>query len=130
MSAYDALAFSYDALTYDVDYEQNILFWQKLLTRFHVKPESVLDLACGTGSASVLLAQQGYRVLGVDCSEQMLTVAAEKAAELENPPYFIKQKMQRLRLPEPVDAVLCGLDGQVGILYVLAESRRLSFRHC
>ena len=81
MSAYDALAFSYDALTYDVDYEQNILFWQKLLTRFHVKPESVLDLACGTGSASVLLAQQGYRVLGVDCSEQMLTVAAEKAAE-------------------------------------------------
>ncbi len=110
MSAYDALAFSYDALTYDVDYEKNICFWQKLLTRFRARPESVLDLACGTGSASVLLAERGYRVLGVDCSEQMLTVAAEKASCLENPPYFIKQKMQRLRLPEPVDAVLCGLD--------------------
>ena len=59
----------------------------------------------------VLLAKHGYRVLGVDRSEEMLTVAAEKAMELEeNQPFFVAQPMQRLRIPEPVDACVCALD--------------------
>lgn len=112
MNAYEALAFSYDALTYDVPYEKIAAYFETLLRRSGVEAQTVLDLACGTGSLSVLLAARGYRVLGVDCSEEMLTVASEKAAELalETPPFFILQKMQRLRLPEPVDAAICSLD--------------------
>ena len=111
MSAYNALAAAYDGLTTDIDYATILGFLEELLHRAGKQPSSVLDLACGTGTMSVLLAKRGYRVLGADISEEMLTEAAAKVAELpENPPFFIHQPMQRLRLPEPVDAVFCLLD--------------------
>ena len=111
MSAYFDLAAAYDGLTTDVDYTAICDFLEAILHREGKRPETVLDLACGTGSMSLLLAQRGYRVLGADISEQMLTEAARKADKLpENPPYFIHQPMQRLRLPQPVDAVFCLLD--------------------
>ena len=112
MSAYESLAFSYDALTYDVPYPEIAAFFERVLKRSGVEAQTVLDLACGTGSLSLLLAQKGYSVLGVDCSEEMLTVASEKSMELAlpEPPFWICQKMQRLRLPYPVDAAVCSLD--------------------
>ena len=110
MSAYESLAGSYDALTWDVPYEKIAQFFLRVCRRHGCKPVSVLDLACGTGSLAVLLAKQGLFVLGADCSEQMLTQASQKSAEMENAPYWILQKMQHLRLPQPVDAVCCCLD--------------------
>lgn len=111
MSAYENLAFSYDALTYDIPYGKILEFWEALLRRYHVQPKTVLDLACGTGSLSVLLAEKGYQVIGADISPDMLTVAAEKTMDMEeNRPLFICQPMQRLRLYQPVDAVICALD--------------------
>lgn len=111
MSAYESLAISYDRLTNDVPYEKILAFIQEILTERGLAPRSVLDLACGTGAMSVLLARAGYRVIGVDMSEEMLTVASEKAWELpDNRPFFVRQRMERLRLPEPVDLVLCCLD--------------------
>ena len=95
MSCYEALAASYDGLTRDIPYEKYLRFFKSLLKQYGVKPKTVLDLACGTGSLSVLLAKSGYAVLGVDRSEDMLTVAAEKAMELEeNQPFFVAQPMQ------------------------------------
>ena len=111
MSAYESLAASYDALTYDIPYERILTFWQKLCARQKADVRTVLDLACGTGSLSVLLAKRGYRVLGVDLSEDMLAEADQKAAAMEgNRPFFVCQPMQRLRLPETVDEVICCLD--------------------
>ena len=111
MSCYEALAASYDGLTRDIPYEKYLRFFKTLLRRHGVTATTVLDLACGTGSLSVLLAKHGYRVLGVARSEEMLTVAAEKAMELEeNQPFFAAQPMQRLKIPEPVDACVCALD--------------------
>ena len=111
MSAYEALADSYDSLTLDIPYEQMLAYMETLLQRHGVQPETVLDLACGTGSMSVLLAKRGYRVIAADLSEDMLAVASEKASELEeNFPMFICQRMERLRLPYQVDWVACCLD--------------------
>lgn len=110
MSAYEALAGSYDSLTQDVPYEQMLEHMEALLRRHGARPETVLDLACGTGSMSVLLAQRGYSVLAADLSEDMLAMAWEKCADLEQPPFFICQPMERLRLPYTVDWVICCLD--------------------
>lgn len=111
MSAYESLAASYDRLTNDVPYEDILHFAQERLAERGITPRSVLDLACGTGAMSMLLAKEGYEVIGIDMSEDMLTVAMDKAWELEeNRPFFVKQKMQKLRLPYPVDWVFSGLD--------------------
>ena len=111
MNAYTSLAASYDRLTNDVPYPQILEFLEALLQAENRHPESVLDLACGTGSLSVLLAKKGYRVIAADMSEDMLTEAQSKADALDgNRPFFICQRMERLRLPEPVDCVVCCLD--------------------
>ena len=111
MSAYEALASSYDCLTEDVDYEGMLAFLETLLAHLGRRPETVVDLACGTGSLSLLLVGRGYAVTSVDASPEMLTEAYGKAVELEgNRPLFICQRMERLELPEAVDCVVCCLD--------------------
>ena len=54
--------------------------WQRLLrTLMPPPPARVVDLGCGTGSLSVLLAQQGYQVHGLDLSQAMVAAATAKA---------------------------------------------------
>jgi len=110
MGAYEALATSYDRLTNDVDYEATVAFYQEILEREGVAPRTAVDLACGTGSVALLLAKKGIQVIGVDMSEEMLTVAAQKAQNMENPPRFVCQKLEQLRLPRGVDLAVCALD--------------------
>ena len=110
MGAYEALAASYDRLTNDVDYEATVAFYREILEDEGLCPRTAVDLACGTGSVSVLLAKQGLRVIGVDMSEEMLTVAQQKADGLTNPPRFVCQKLQNLTLPRGVDLAVCALD--------------------
>ncbi|MFF9862265.1 class I SAM-dependent methyltransferase [Streptomyces tendae] len=43
-------------------------------------PGDVLDLGCGTGSLSLLAAEQGHRVIGVDLSPAMVELARSKLA--------------------------------------------------
>ena len=110
MDAYKALASSYDRLTNDVDYKALVDFYWEILRREKVSPRTAVDLACGTGSVAVLLAREGLQVTGVDMSEEMLTVASQKAVDMENPPMFVCQSLQRLRLPRGVDLAVCALD--------------------
>ena len=110
MGAYEALAASYDRLTNDVDYEATVEFYMEILRREGLKPRTVVDLACGTGSVTKLLAEKGYRVTGVDMSEDMLTEAAMKTMDMKNAPIFSCQKLQQLRLPRGVDMAVCALD--------------------
>lgn len=110
MSAYEFLPASYDRLTNDVAYDEIWSYIKKLFLRFGVKPQAVVDLACGTGTLSWLMQKEGLAVTGVDMSEEMLTVASSKFPESGNRPRFVRAKMQRFSLPEPVDAVISCLD--------------------
>ena len=110
MASYENLAASYDRLTGDVDYEATVAFYNAILRQEGLRPRTAVDLACGTGSVAVLLARQGLRVTGVDLSEDMLTVAWEKAQDLPNPPQFVCQPLQKLSLPRGVDLAVCALD--------------------
>ncbi len=110
MDAYHALAVSYDRLTNDVDYESTVRFYEQIMEREGVKPRTAADLACGTGSVSLLLAQRGIQVTGVDISPEMLTVATQKAQGMKNAPFFVCQSLQELRLSRGVDLAVCALD--------------------
>ena len=111
MNAYHDLAASYDRLTNDVDYEAIVAFYHEILNNENIRPKTAADLACGTGSVALILARMGYRVVGVDMSEEMLTVAQQRACEQEQMPLFVCQKLQHLRLSRGVDMAVCALDG-------------------
>ena len=110
MDAYHNLAVSYDRLTSDVDYEATVDFYYEILKQEGLSPRTAVDLACGTGSVTAILAQRGLQVIGVDMSEEMLTVASQKAGEAGLTPWFICQSLQQLRLPRAVDLAVCALD--------------------
>ena len=102
---YGPLAGCYDAMTEDVNYPAWADFLEKLFARQPRPVHTVLDLACGTGTMSWLLAQRGYEVIGVDISPDMLAVAAEKDLDgVEEPPIFLCQAMEELDLYGTVDA--------------------------
>ena len=110
MDAYKALAVSYDRLTSDVDYSAVVDFYNQILSREGLKPRTAVDLACGTASVAIRLAEQGLQVTAVDMSEDMLTVASQKASGMDNPPRFVCQPLQELHLPKGVDLAVCALD--------------------
>ena len=111
MSSYDALAASYDGLMADGSYRKRAAWLEKLFKKSRIPVKTVLDLACGTGTVACLLAEYGYDVVATDASEEMLVQAAAKAAVLEEKaPLFLLQSMPKLRLAEPVDAVVSTMD--------------------
>lgn len=113
MSSYTFLAECYDEFTQDVKYSRWADYLIGLFEKFGDADgtHQVLDLACGTGSLSVILAERGYEVIGTDASEEMLAAAQEKAWEVSGtPPMFLHQRMEELDLYGTVDAAVCCLD--------------------
>jgi len=109
--SYEELARFYDALTQDVDREKWADYFQEHFRRSGKDVHLVLDLACGTGTMSCLLARRGFDVIGVDRSEEMLMEAFDKAAGMtEERPMFLQQSMAELDLYGTVDAAVCCLD--------------------
>ena len=130
MNSYDALAASYDALTADAEHLRRAAYLDRLFRRERAPVETVLDLACGTGTIACLLAERGYRVLAVDGSEEMLTQAAKKAETLgKRAPLFLHQAMPRLRLGREVDAAISTLDS-LNYLTRTADLRETLRRVC
>ena len=109
MSAYETLAGAYDALTQDVGYEKRADYLEKLFRRSKIDVHTVLDLACGTGTMTWLLAARGYEMIAVDSSEEMLCQAMNKTGE-GIPPLFLQQSMPDLDLYGTVDGAICCLD--------------------
>ena len=60
MSGYGALASSYDGLMADGAYRRRADFLERLFRKSRIPVESVLDLACGTGTIACLLAERGW----------------------------------------------------------------------
>ena len=108
MDAYTVLAGSYDRLTRDVDYERWADYAQRHFAKQKCPVETVLELGCGTGSLTRLLARRGYAVTALDLSPDMLAVAEQKCRGLNA--RFLCQDMTKFGWIGPVDAVVSGLD--------------------
>lgn len=121
-SSYKNFAEVYDILTYDVDYIGRINYVEKLFKNFSQIPvNSVLDLACGTGTTTSLLADKGYEVIGVDSSAEMLNQAKVKQGGRDI--LYLCQEMRDFELFGTVDAVVCLLDS---VNYVLDDEDLIS----
>lgn len=80
--AYNEFAYFYDEFNGAADYDALFAYTQNEL-RTHGVTEGILaDLGCGTGDLTLMLTQAGYDVIGIDRSEEMLSVLREKADEL------------------------------------------------
>ncbi|MCD8145777.1 MAG: class I SAM-dependent methyltransferase [Clostridiales bacterium] len=110
-NAYEGLARYYDGLTADVDYATWLEWYQGWFRESRVPVHLVLDLACGTGTLTCMLAERGYTMIGADLSPEMLAEALEKAQEVEGEaPIFLNQAMDELDLFGTVDACVSSLD--------------------
>lgn len=111
MLSYSYFADYYDNLTNNVDYKAYAEYILELCKRYNHDTGITLDLACGTGSLTVLLKQMGVDIYGIDASAEMLSVAQEKALDADiSGMLFLRQKMQRLDLYGTIDTCICTLD--------------------
>ena len=124
MDAYRGFAAVYDLLMDDFDYPAWAAYYLALLHRAGVEPRALCDCACGTGSLAVEFARAGLRVTGVDLSPEMLEEAAQKARRMGTQIQFVRQDMAKLRLPKPVDAIVCGCDG---VNYLITDAQVRAF---
>ena len=107
---YGAIAKVYDKLNADINYNTWADFVEECFSKFlPQKPELVLDLACGTGSMTIPLADRGYDMIGVDGSEDMLSEAFMRA-EGRSDILWLLQDMREFELYGTVGAVTCCLD--------------------
>ena len=110
MISYGPLARFYDGLTGDVPYEAFAAYYRSLFASDGGEFHLLLDLCCGTGTLTVLLAKDGYEMIGADSSPDMLSVAREKAEETGVNVLFLCQSAEELDLYGTVDAAVSSLD--------------------
>ncbi len=114
--------FSLIASCYDkfncAGYEKYLAFFKLVAERFaDIEVKEVLDLGCGTGVFTKLLADTGYDVAALDGSEEMLAEATERCNDCGV--LFSCQDMRDFELYGTVQATVCTYDC---INYLLSET--------
>jgi SAM-dependent methyltransferase len=124
----------YDLIYQDKDYAAEVAFISSLIGKYCFNHDSVkiLDLACGTGRHTQLLASMGYSVEGSDISAHMIRVAKERAENLDLPIRYYNESFQTCdRIDQKYDVVIA-MFSAIGYLtdyrdleHSLANIRRL-----
>jgi ubiquinone/menaquinone biosynthesis C-methylase UbiE len=108
---YQSLASIYDYVMRHVDYDNWAAYIRDIFTRFEHTPQTLIDLACGTGNVSMELCALGLPVVaGADASEAMLRVAREKAILGDRQIDFQQRDLRQLDQLGPFDAAVCMYD--------------------
>jgi len=110
MEAYTSFASVYDTFMDNVPYEEWGGYIHSLLCRYGVKDGLVLDLGCGTGTMTEILAGYGYDMIGVDNSGDMLELAMEKRFASGHDILYLLQDMREFELYGTVRAVVSVCD--------------------
>ena len=106
MEAYTSFASVYDIFMDNIPYEEWAEYLSRLLAEYEVTDGIVLDLGCGTGTLTELMAARGFDMIGVDYSEEMLEIAMEKRAESGRDILYLLQDMREFELYGTVRAVI------------------------
>lgn len=118
MEAYTDFAGVYDQLMDETPYTQWCQNIVQELEKYGIRDGLVLDLGCGTGSLTELLAGHGFDMIGVDSSDQMLNIACEKRERSGCDILYLGQDMRSFELYGTVRAVVSVCDS---LNYLLEE---------
>lgn len=110
MNAYTSFASVYDTFMDNVPYEEWAVYLRELLVEQGVSEGVVVDLGCGTGSMTELLAAYGYDMIGIDNSEEMLSIATEKKEKSEYDILYLLQDMREIELYSGANAFVSVCD--------------------
>lgn len=115
---YGSFAAVYDRLmTDDVDYNAWCDYIENIFGSKGIEPDTICELACGTGSITSRLERRGYDMTGVDISAEMLTVASGRLKRAE----LFRSDMASFSPPQKYyGAFLCMIDG---INYLIAPKQ-------
>ena len=108
--AYGEFARVYDMFQDNVDYQTWGKWLKQQLAAQGITDGLVLDLGCGTGTMTEILAEAGYDMIGVDNSGEMLAEAMEKRVESGHDILYLLQDMQEFELYGTVRAVVSVCD--------------------
>lgn len=115
---YNEFAGVYNTLI-DADYGAFVSFYKQVFEKFGISPSLICDLGCGTGTLTALMQKEGYDMIGIDISPEMLSVAKERSPEI----LYINQSVTDFELYGTVDAAYGSLDI---INYLLEEDELYS----
>lgn len=120
MTVFNQYAKFYDAFYREKDYAGEVDYLERLFKQYADKTvKTVLDLGCGSGGHSILLAERGYKAVGIDQSAEMLTVARQKSSG--GNPEFIQSSLTEVALGRQFDAVI----SMFAVMSYLTENRDL-----
>lgn len=115
MEAYTGFAQVYDMFMDNVPYEEWCAYICGCFRQNGISEGAVLDLGCGTGELTRLMAKKGYDMIAVDSSVDMLEIASQNR---EDEILYIHQRMEELELGESVQAAYSACDS---VNYILEE---------
>lgn len=118
MEAYTSFAAVYDTFMDNIPYEEWEKYLKSLLYEYGVREGLVLELGCGTGNMTEILAQSGYDMIGVDNAEEMLEIAIEKRMKSGLDILYLQQDMREFELYGTVKAIVSACDS---VNYILEE---------
>ena len=122
-SPFTSVAPYYDALMSNVPYDMWADYVEEVFEHLRVTPRRILDIATGTGSVALLLAERSYKVTGVDLSAPMLEQARRKARDAGLDIDFIQRDAAELNLPaDSFEAAICLYDS---FNYIVEPARLL-----
>ena len=110
MSYDEAFASVYDAFTKNIDYCAEAEFIMTVMQNAGVTGNTILDVACGTGTLAEMLLERGNEVICVDISQEMLGKARDKLCRYGDRVLLLCQDMCELDLFGTVDCAVCMLD--------------------
>lgn len=110
LEAYTGFAAVYDTFMDNVPYREWGGYIHSMLCEKGVKDGLVLDLGCGTGTMTEILAGYGYDMIGADNSEDMLELAMEKRIQSGHDILYLLQDMREFELYGTVRAVVSVCD--------------------
>ena len=106
MNSYKTISYYYDEIMEVIEYD----LWVNFVKPYLKKDSHILDLACGSGTFANSIANLGYKISGLDLSEEIINVAKEKTKMNHNEIDYQVQDMSNFKYDNKFDVITCFFD--------------------